>query len=252
MSRDRNLLLIAATEVHALFIPEDEAPAVEALPVREMVRQAMTFMLGHWLVTDEDRRFQCAVVGVCTALLETGRELESNALVYELDLLNRMSTGAPISAADLERAASEAFVQLIPLWDEVKQEHSPTGANSDFPMHGYIYDSQGMHGAPVMIRSSNDLGLFMIRHVRAAMIEQREIRITTPDDEALFFHCENGNVIYSGTQRVIKDQEVTDLSPWLALDGILRDTIFVHCQIAPALVGHPHERCYFYDCKGRL
>jgi hypothetical protein len=68
---------------------------------------------------------------------------------------------------------------------------------SDYPLHGYLYDVDGFHGPPVVLHDRAALHAFLARAGLLALLEHRELRLTSADDDDLYVHIQDGVVLYA-------------------------------------------------------
>lgn len=72
---------------------------------------------------------------------------------------------------------------------------------NDYPLYLYNYTAAGKYGKPTAIHNEAELRLAMDTTVRAALEEQREVRITDTGDECVF-HCKGGKILWAGGAKV--------------------------------------------------
>jgi len=81
------------------------------------LKQAMREALNHWLVTDENEQFNCAI----GAVLLTASQEEKDKINQEMRFLKALSAGIPV---DWEKILIEMQNQkpigLLRLWEETK------------------------------------------------------------------------------------------------------------------------------------
>lgn len=70
--------------------------------------------------------------------------------------------------------------------------------SDDYPMHGYLYDAEGRHGPPVVLRTRDELWTFLGTSGPLALRERRELRLTSGDDDDLYLHIVGGQVLHAG------------------------------------------------------
>jgi len=89
--------------------------------LKEKLKQAMKEALNHWLITDEDEQFHCAV----SAVLLTVSKEEKTRIVNEMKFLQALSSsakGIPVNwgilVTELQR---QKPIGLMALWQQVKK-----------------------------------------------------------------------------------------------------------------------------------
>jgi len=105
-----------------LAISEIEAQLKKDAPILERLEEAMKLALNHWLVTNEDEQFRCAV----GAVLLTASPEEQTLINEEMRLLRSLSsavTGVPVDWGTLlEGSENKKWYGLLPLWRKVKEK----------------------------------------------------------------------------------------------------------------------------------
>jgi hypothetical protein len=67
---------------------------------------------------------------------------------------------------------------------------------SDFPMHGYLYDAQGMHGPPTVLANTEELWSFIGIYGNVALQDGLEFLVCSGDDEVCYLHIKDRAVLY--------------------------------------------------------
>lgn len=82
--------------------------------------------------------------------------------------------------------------------------------NEDYPLFGYVYDSNGFYREPVRLTDKETVEKFMRGPVTLALAEKREVVITDTGDLTVF-HCKDGAILYPTVQD-LKDAGITNES----------------------------------------
>lgn len=94
----------------------------KSLPTDAKLKQAMKLAMNHWLVTNEDEQFRCAVGAV---LLIVSHE-EQAIIKEELNFLRTLSSASMGVPVDFETALSGVHAKkwygLSGLWIQVKEQ----------------------------------------------------------------------------------------------------------------------------------
>jgi hypothetical protein len=104
-----------------IAIDEIEAKLDKKASIEDRLKQAMKLALNHWLITDEDQQFRCAV----GAVLLTASEEEKAVINEELKFLRTLGSaidGVPVNSEAMLMGMSKKSYGLISLWRAVKKE----------------------------------------------------------------------------------------------------------------------------------
>lgn len=103
-----------------IAIIEIELKLDKNAPIKDRLKQAMKLSLNHWLVTNEDEQFRCAI----GAVLLTASEEEKVQISREMAFLRSLSaatSGVPVDWGTLlEGETEQKIIGLLPLWKEAK------------------------------------------------------------------------------------------------------------------------------------
>lgn len=104
-----NSMMIAISEAR------EACKGKKSLPQR--VSAAMKAVKHHWLVTDENKRFQSAIVAVLRECSEKERERVSTEM-KALQTLNSMLSGVPVDVSTLKIPSRP--LKLMGIWSGIK------------------------------------------------------------------------------------------------------------------------------------
>lgn len=110
-----NSMNVAIQEIHSHLKKEQ--------PIRERFKEAAKIAVDHWLITDEDERFRCAVGAVMLDATPEER-LIINDEMASLRAMSAMMSGVPVDLEALfgsdpmERI--DKFYGLLAIWKEVR------------------------------------------------------------------------------------------------------------------------------------
>jgi len=111
MSNIPNHMLIAIGEIKGKLKESDS--------IKDRLTMAMRLAKNHWVVTKEDEQFRCAV----GAVLLTASVEEKAIISQEMNMIKSLSSaisGVPVDfSAVFERADTEKFYGLLPMWKEM-------------------------------------------------------------------------------------------------------------------------------------
>jgi len=86
-------------------------------PLEARLRRAMREALNHWLITDENEQFNCAI----GAVLLTATQEERDKINSEMRFLKALSTNIPINWENiLTEIQNQKLIGLTRLWEETK------------------------------------------------------------------------------------------------------------------------------------
>lgn len=104
-----NSMCIAVTEAR------EACKGKKSLPKR--VRSAMEATKHHWLVTDENKRFQAAIAGLLVECSEEERERVAKEM-KALQTLNTMLSGVKVDMSNFE--VPKKPLKLMEIWGSIK------------------------------------------------------------------------------------------------------------------------------------
>lgn len=91
-------------------------------PLEDRLRKAMREALNHWLITNENEQFNCAVAAVLLTASEKERARISVEMKF-LKALNVSSENVPVNWELLmDELEGQEPIGLLPLWRSIKEE----------------------------------------------------------------------------------------------------------------------------------